>query len=144
MLFINFSILCLLFLDEPENVSLNVSIIVSNNQVCVDIVVNFTCTAEAANPPPHTYTLLENGSPVVQNMPSLGVWIRPLNTTGEVTYRCEARNSIGNDSSTNTTFTVGGQLHNKRFSDYFPNSSLYLLHGSSCLHVSWVSREGHS
>ena len=131
------------FEDEPENVSLNVNIIVSNNQVCADVVVNFTCTAESANPPPHTYTLFENGSPVVQNMTSPG-GIRRLTTTGEVTYRCEARNSLGYDSSSNTTFNVGGQLHNERFSDYFSNSPLHLLHGSWCLHVSWVSREGHS
>ena len=103
---------------------------------------NFICTAEAANPPPHTYTLFENGSTVVQNMTSPGVWIRPLNTAGEVTYRCEARNSLGYNRSSITTFTVGGQLHNERFSDYFPNSLLHLLHGSWCLHVSWVSREG--
>ena len=114
--------------DKPENVSLTVNI--SNNKVCADIVVNFTCTAEAANPAPHTYTLFENESAVVQNMTSPGVWIRRLNTAGEVTYRCEARNSISKDISSNTTFTVEGQLHNERFSDNFPISLLHVLHGS--------------
>ena len=132
------------FADEPENVSLNVNITTSNNKVCADVVVNFTCTAEAANPAPDNYTLKENGTLVVQNMASPGVWIRELKTAGEVTYRCEARNSLGYNRSSNTTFTVGGQLHDERFSDYFPNSSLYLLHGIWCLHVSGVSREGHS
>ena len=79
--------------DKPENVSLTVNI--SNNKVCADVVVNFTCTAEAANPAPHTYALFENEIAVVQNMESAGVWIRRLNTAGEATYRCEARNSIG-------------------------------------------------
>ena len=132
------------FADEPENVSLNMNITTSNNQVCADAVVNFTCTFKDANPAPDNYTLYENGTLVVQNMASPGVWIRRLNTAGEVTYRCEARNSLGYDSSSNTTFTVEGQLHNERLSDYFLNSSLHLLHGSWCFHVSWVSREGHS
>ena len=116
--------------DEPENVTLNMNTTISNNTVCADIVVNFTCTAEDANPAPHNYTLFENGSLVVQNMESPGVWIRRLNTAGEVTYRCEARNSIGYNRSSNTTFTVEGQLHNEHFSDNFENSLLHLLHGS--------------
>ena len=119
-----------IYADKPENVTLNVNITISNNKVCADVVVNFTCTAEEANPAPHTYTLFRNESPVVQNMASPGVWIRRLNTAGEVTYRCEARNSISNDISSNTTFTVEGQLHNERFSDNFPNLLLHVLHGS--------------
>ena len=95
--------------DKPENVSLTVNI--SNNKVCADVVVRFTCTAEAANPAPHNYTLFENESAVVQHMESPGVWIRQLNIAGEVTYRWEARNSIGNDSSSNTTITVEGESH---------------------------------
>ena len=97
--------------DKPENVALNVNI--SNTKACADVVVSFTCTAKAANPEPDNYTLYENGHGVVQNMQSPGVWIRRLNTVGEVTYRCEARNSIGKDSSNNTTFTVEGEFHCK-------------------------------
>ena len=101
--------------DKSENVSLTVNI--SNNKVCAGVVVRFTCTAEVANPAPHTYTLFENESAVVQHMESPGVWIRQLNTAGEVTYRCEARNSIGNDSSGNTTITVEGESQSKCFCD---------------------------
>ena len=84
------------------------NITISNNTVCAGVVVNFTCTAGDAKPAPHNYTLFENESLVVQNMESPGVWIRRLNTAGEVTYRCEAWNSIGNDRSRNTTFIVEG------------------------------------
>ena len=117
-----------IYADKPENVTLTVNI--SNNKVCAGVVVRFTCTAEAANPGPHTYTLFENESPVVQNMASPGVWIRRLNTAGEVTYRCKVRNSISKDISSNTTITVEGQLHEERFSDNFPISLLHMLHGS--------------
>ena len=127
LIFHNFIVLSICA-DKPENVTLTVNI--SNNKVCAVVVVNFTCTAEAANPAPHTYTLFENESAVVQNMAGPGVWIRRLNTASEITYRCEARNSIGNDSSSNTTFTVEGQLHKECSSDNFPNSLLHVLHGS--------------
>ena len=102
--------------DKPENVSLTMNI---SNKVCAGVVVRFTCTAEVANPAPHNYTLFENESAVVQHMESPGVWIRRLNTAGEVTYRCEARNSIGNDSSSNTTITVEGESRSKCFCDGF-------------------------
>ena len=113
--------------DKPENVTLNVNITTSNNKMCADVVVNFTCTVEDANPPPHTYTLFENGSPVVQNMTSPGVWIRALKTAGEVTYRCEARNSIGYNSSSITTFIVEGGFQCKCFCDGFASLYLFLV-----------------
>ena len=95
--------------------------------MCADVVANFTCTVEDANPPSHTYTLFENGSPVVQNMTSPGVWIKALKTAGEVTYRCEARNSIGYNSSSITTFIVEGRFQCKCFCDGFASLYLFLV-----------------
>ena len=109
MLFIFFHNMLSFCADKPENVTLNVN--TSNNKVCAGVVVHFTCTAKAANPVPDNYSLYENSHSVVQDMQSPGVWIRRLNTAGEVTYRCEAKNYIGNGSSSTTTFTVEGEFH---------------------------------
>ena len=124
----NFFLIVLSFcVDKPENVTLIVNITLSKNKVCADVVVNFTCTAKDANPPPHTYTLFENGSPTVQNMPSPGVWIRALSTAGEVTYSCEARNSIEYDRSSNFTFIVEGRFQCKCFCDGFASLYFFLV-----------------
>ena len=39
-----------------------------------------------------------------------GVWIRPLNKSRHVIYRCEANNSLGSGISNSTSLTVGGKL----------------------------------
>lgn len=39
-----------------------------------------------------------------------GVWIRPLNKSGHVIYRCEAYNSLGNGIGNSITLTVGGKF----------------------------------
>ena len=44
-----------------------------------------------------------------------GVWIRPLNKFGHVTYRCKANNSVGSGISNSTTLTVGGKLFQQCF-----------------------------
>ena len=90
--------------DEPENVHLAANI--TSNKACQGITVNFTCTSDA-NPPVYTYMLYENDIMIV-NRDRLGVWIRPLNTPGQVTYRCEANNSVGAKGSSNKTLNVKG------------------------------------
>ena len=39
-----------------------------------------------------------------------GVWVRPLNKSGHVIYRCEANNSLGNEKSNSILFIVGGKV----------------------------------
>ena len=93
------------FTDKPGNVHLNTNI--TRDKVCKGIVVNFTCTADA-NPVVDTYTLYENGE--IVNIDQSGVWIREVNTSGEVVYRCEANNSVGSERSSDVTLTVEGEL----------------------------------
>jgi len=92
--------------DKPQNVTLNGNI--SSDRVCAEIVVNFTCTADA-NPEVDTYKLYENGDMIV-NMDGSGVWIRTLNTGGQFDYRCEANNSVATETSSVTTLIVDGKL----------------------------------
>ena len=98
--------LCFLCADKPENVTLNVNI--SSNRVCVGVTLKFTCTADA-NPAVDTYRLYENDS-MIANMSGSRVWIRTLNTGGQFDYRCEANNSVGNETSIVTTLIVEGKL----------------------------------
>ena len=96
-----------LFTVAPVNVTLSTNLSRSD-YVCAVIVVNFTCTVEAANPDVDAFTLYENGSSV-QNTGIRGVWIRRLDTGGEVTYRCEANNTINVSSSDTATYAVKGK-----------------------------------
>ena len=70
--------------------------------------VKFTCTANA-NPAVNSYTLYENDV-MIENMGTSGVIRRPLNTSGQVVYRCEAKNSVGTDRSSDKNLTVEGKL----------------------------------
>ena len=38
------------------------------------------------------------------------MWVRPLNQSGHVIYRCEAKNSRGNEKSNSIIFIVGGKV----------------------------------
>ena len=76
--------------------------------VCTGMVVNFTCTVEATNPAVDTFTWYENGS-LISSKTDSGVWIKALDTGGEVTYRCQADNSVGTSNSDNITFIAGGE-----------------------------------
>ena len=71
------------------------------------MVVNLTCTVEAANPTVDTFALYENGN-MISSKTDKGVWIKTLDTGGEVTYKCQANNSIGTGSSENISFTIEG------------------------------------
>lgn len=94
-------------LDAPERVYLNTNLTTSHN-VCEGMMAHFICTAEASNPAVHTFTLLGNGT-VISNKRASGVWIRTLTTSGDVTYKCMASNSVGVTSSNYINFTVEGE-----------------------------------
>lgn len=94
------------FTVAPEKASLstNVSTV---PVVCAGMVVKFTCTVEA-NPKVDTFALYENGR-MISDKTDTGVWSTTLGTGGEVTYKCEANNSIGTGSSENISFTIEGE-----------------------------------
>ena len=98
------------FTVAPEKASLstNVSTV---PVICAGMVVKFTCTVEA-NPKVDTFALYENGR-MISDKTDTGVWITTLGTGGEVTYKCEANNSIGTGSSENISFTIEGEATNK-------------------------------
>ncbi|XP_044180336.1 hemicentin-1-like isoform X3 [Acropora millepora] len=89
------------FAPEKASLSTNVSTV---PVVCAGMVVKFTCTVEA-NPKVDTFALYENGR-MISDKTDTGVWITTLGTGGEVTYKCEANNSIGTGSSENISFTI--------------------------------------
>ena len=95
-----------LFADKPENVQLNVNI--TGNKTCLGIKVNFTCTSDA-NPAVDNYTLYQNDV-MIGSVSRSGVWIMPLNTSGQVLYRCKANNSVGTGISGDTNFAVEGEV----------------------------------
>ena len=90
---------------KPENVNLTAN--VTTKETCLGLIVKFTCAADA-NPEVDKYSLYENDA--IVDMDVSGVWIRPLNKSGPVIYRCEANNSLGNETSNSITLTVGGNF----------------------------------
>ena len=108
------------FADKPENVHLNVNI--TDNKTCAGMIVNFTCTSDA-NPAVGNFKLYENGV-MIGNVSKSGVWILPLNTPGQVIYRCEAINSVGIGRSGNTSLAVEGEFLCSFFESF--NLSFYI------------------
>ncbi|XP_067030223.1 uncharacterized protein [Acropora muricata] len=88
----------------PENASLSTNLSTAP-VVCAGMVVSFICSVEASNPAVDSFTLYENGS-VISNKIDSGIWIKTLDTGGEVTYECHANNSAGTSRSDNISFTV--------------------------------------
>ena len=82
--------------------------------------VNFTCIVEATNPAVDIFTLYENGS-VISKKTRSGIWIETLDAGGEVTYQCQANNSVGTSSSKKTRFFVEGEA--TKFLDFFKRLS---------------------
>ena len=101
---IHFSFFFCLSAVKPENVNLTAN--VTTKETCLGLIVKFTCAADA-NPEVDKYSLYENDA--IVDMDVSGVWIRPLNKFGHVIYRCEANNSLGNETSKSITVTVGGK-----------------------------------
>ena len=56
-----------------------------------------------------------------------GVWIRPLNKSDHVVYRCEANNSLGNEKSDSILFIVGGKAQYSVFNEIDCDSSQRLF-----------------
>ena len=104
-LLIHFSFFFCLSAVKPENVNLTAN--VTTKETCLGLIVKFTCAADA-NPEVDKYSLYENDT--IVDMDVSGVWIRPLNKSGHVIYRCEANNSLGNETSNSITLTVGGNF----------------------------------
>ena len=72
------------------------------------MVVSFTCTVAVTNPAVDTFTFYENGI-VVSNKMDSGAWIKTLDTGGEMTYKCQANNSVGTSSSRKILLSVKGE-----------------------------------
>lgn len=108
---------CCFFTVAPENASLitNLSTI---PVVCAGMFVNFTCSVEAANPAVNIFALYENGS-VISKKNHSGVWIVTLDAGGEVTYQCQASNSVGTSRSKKTFLFVEGEA--TKFLEFFTN-----------------------
>ena len=96
------------FSVAPENASLSTNLSTAP-VVCAGMVVSFICSVEASNPAVDSFTLYENGS-VISNKIDSGIWIKTLDTGGEVTYECHANNSAGTSRSDNISFTVEGEV----------------------------------
>ena len=90
---------------KPINVNLTAN--VTTKETCLERIVKFTCAADA-NPVVDKYSLYENDT--IVDMDVSGVWIRPLNKSGHVVYRCEGNNSLGNEKSNSIPFIVGGKV----------------------------------
>lgn len=90
---------------KPENVNLTAN--VTTKETCLGLIVEFTCAADA-NPAVGKYSLYENDT--IVDMDVSGVWIRPLNKSGHVIYRCKANNSLGNEKSNSILFIVEGKV----------------------------------
>ena len=103
-LLIYFSIFCL-FVVKPENVNLTANVTI--NETCLGWIVKLTCTADA-NPAVDKYSLYKDDT--IVDMDVSGVWIRPLNKSGHVIYRCEANNLVGSEKSSNISFIVEGKV----------------------------------
>ena len=97
---------------KPENVNLTAN--VTTKETCLGWIVKFTCTANA-NPAVDKYSLYENDT--IVDMDVSGVWIRPLNKSNHVGYRCEANNSLGNEKSNSVLFIVGGKVQYRVFNE---------------------------
>ena len=93
------------FADTPKNTLLTAND--TSNETCLGWIVKFTCIADA-NPAVNKYYLYEDD--IIVDMDVSGVWIRPLNKSGHVIYRCEANNSLGSGISNTITLTVGGKF----------------------------------
>ena len=95
-----------LFSVKPENVRLSTSAI--GNQACLGSYLNFTCTvSSSANPPVFSYQLLKND--VVVDTNSSGMWIRMPSSSGDFSYKCVAKNTVGTANSPSVNVTVGGK-----------------------------------
>ena len=81
---------------------------VNDSVVCKGDVISITCSADGKRAV-HTYQLFENELPVKDRNSSAGVWIRKDLKEGDLSYRCEANNTVGTAEKT-VNVTVKGTV----------------------------------
>ena len=47
------------------------------------------------------------------------MWVRPVNKSGHVIYKCEANNSLGKGKSNSILFIVGGKVQYRVLNETF-------------------------
>jgi len=108
----------ILLLDKPENFQFAPSKI----EVCQDIVINFTCSADG-KPAVKLYQLFENDTLVTDGSNSHGMWNKTMSTGGVFAYKCVAINFAGTGQSESVTVIVKGKQYILYYTaiDYVPN-----------------------
>ncbi|XP_068686466.1 uncharacterized protein [Montipora foliosa] len=88
---------------KPENVSLTTSSL----NVCIGKTVILMCSASDSNPAVDNFKLYKYGIELVDMVrANVGIFNQTLDSQGQHNYSCEARNSIGNTSSSNIILEV--------------------------------------
>ena len=93
------------FSVKPENV-----ILLATNfgdKACQDDSVSLSCSADAS-PPVSSYQFFKND--VLLGSNNSGMWTTSLSSSGELIYRCIARNLVGAANSANVSIYVGGTV----------------------------------
>ena len=81
----------------------------TENIVCTDMWVNFTCNSSEANPPVHNYVLLRNETDV--GVSEKGTWTEKISPGETFVYKCKAYQQVDNVTSTNNiSLSVKGKI----------------------------------
>ena len=73
----------------------------------------FICSSGDSNPAVEHFKLYKNGVALINMVGAKkGVFNQTLYSRGQHTYSCEARNSVGNASSSNTILEVECEFYN--------------------------------
>ena len=95
------------FSVKPDNVTLERN--TTENIVCTDMWVNFTCKSSEANPPVYNYVLLKNETHV--GVSEKGTWIEKISRGETFVYKCQANQQVVNVTSTNNiSLSVKGKI----------------------------------
>ena len=95
------------FSVKPDNVNLERN--TTENIVCTDMWVNFTCKSSEANPPVYNYVLLKNETHV--GVSEKGTWIEKISRGETFVYKCQANQQVDNVTSTNNiSLSVKGKI----------------------------------
>ena len=118
--------------DPPEGVQLQVS----EDTVCKDANVIFSCSAANANPMELTYHLYENNVMVI-NCSSTGIWNRTMTIGGVFVYSCKVTNIVGTAISRNVFVTVNSKCdtfftNRKTLESKFPSMRRHTLSFVQC------------
>ena len=81
----------------------------TENIVCTDMWVNFTCKSSEANPPVYNYVLLKNETHI--GVSEKGTWIEKISRGETFVYKCQANQQVDNVRSTNNiSLSVKGKI----------------------------------